>query len=946
MPSADIAQRAEQLRMALHADGVCFWRTEAEGLAIPVGCSPSGWVDTGFVAPEACGTVRWHEGAAAQDGLPFILRATLTPPPAVTLTATTAASQSPAGGFFALWQRTDQVPADAQTMAEQACLAFAELLAHRRHMPLALDAQLQMRTLMGALPQGVVIVPDRSRVGFVNATAAAWLGTDTDEVELGDLSAALARLATRAQNAQELKGQVRAFLQGRTRPTLQGTIWRFATAPQALRVTVAPIGDDALDGWIWLLDDLSAETRARDQLAEQEQKFRHFYQGLQDAVVFSDLTGRLVEWNQAFQTLLGYDTAQLARMTTDDLAPADGREHGSAQVTGQLQAEGYSAPFEKALRHADGRTIVVEARTFLRCGADGTPIGTWEIARDITQRKHVEAQLILAATAFARSADGVVLTDATERILTINDTFASVTGYSLQELRGRTPRLLQSGRHPAAFYRAMQEALHTHGWWQGEIWNRRRNGDLFFQWLSIKAVTDDDGNLTHYIGIYRDAAAVQQSQQRIEYLATHDVLTGLPNRTLFEDRFALALARAGRTNRMLGLLFIDLDEFKNINDTSGHRAGDALLVEVAHRLTRVMRTEDTVARHGGDEFALLVEAGSVEELAAVCQRVLPALAEVHRINELQTSVPASIGISVYPADGDDPETLLRKADTALHRAKAQGKNTYRFFTEDMAEQVNQQLRIESGLRQALARGELFLQYQPQIAVRGEHLEGCEALLRWRSEGRTVSPALFIPVAEQTGLIISITEWVLTEVCRQIRHWDTQGLNIGMVSVNMSARHFQQDDVVARLLALVRAEGIEPRRLCLEITEGALMDPARSERLLHAFTQAGFQVSVDDFGTGFSSLSYLKRFPIDELKIDRSFVSCIESSASDRAIVAAILAMAHSLGMRVVAEGVETPRQLDYLRERGCDTIQGYLFSPPLSPEDLLTRYRQSESTAS
>lgn len=925
------------MRGLLAADGICYWRYDPDGVAIPVGCSPANWISDGFLMSRPEGQSWQVEyGDAAVARLPFVLRARLDRRPAAMLTAPCGSD----GGFFAIWYRVEALPGNQSELTELAKAAYCRLLELAEQADLAVEGHLQLRSLLAALPQGVIVVPRHSRRGFVNAPAAVWLDLAPGEVEVGTLASALERFAAGAANQPEVHSVIRPSLDGNEKSEVRACIWRFADEPRALRVTLAPMGEDPVAGWVWVLDDISAEEGAVDELRQREERFRLFFQSLQqDAVVYTDLDGRLLEWNEPFQRLVGYPADTLAGMTMGGLtSPAWGREK-AARIADEVRCQGYSSQHEKEIVRADGKIVPVEARSFIRKDEAGRPTAVWEMLRDISARKSAEAQLLLAAQAFDRARDGVILTTPEFSVVTVNDTFLAMSGYPRDELLGHPIEHLGSSRQDEGFYRALRESLARDGWWQGEIWQRRRDGELFLKWLVLNGLKDDAGQVTHYLWMFRDAEAVRIAHTRLEFLATHDELTGLPNRTLFDDRFHLALAHAARSGRFLALLVVNLDEFKQINDSFGHKTGDALLVEAAGRLKRVLSPEDTLARWGGDEFAVLVDTATMEEVAGLSLRILAAHGELYRFEGFQAQVSVSVGISVYPADGADPATLVRKAETALHRAKSQGKNTYRFFTDDMAQSVSRQLRMESELRQAAPRGELFLLYQPQLHSSGGWLAGCEALLRWRHGDQLLSPGRFIPVAEKSNLIVDLTEWVLAETCRQIVAWDAGGFHVETVSVNMSARHFLLDALPRRLGCILAEVGVRPERICLEITEGLLMDPGRCEAVLRELRVDGFHVSVDDFGTGFSSLSYLKRFPVDELKIDKSFVDGIESSETDRAIISATVAMAHSLGMRVVAEGVETRGQQAFLQRERCDVLQGYLFDAALLPERLDDCYR-------
>ena len=646
-----------------------------------------------------------------------------------------------------------------------------------------------------------------------------------------------------------------------------------------------------------------------------------------------DAAGRYQFANPKFERSFGFASGQVVGKTDFQLFPP---AISDLFRTNELETMRLRKDIEREetlrINGEDRHFLVIRFPLF----ADDSAItGVCFQATDITDRKHAEEQLRLAARVFDRAAEGVVVTDIQMNILTVNDAFTSVTGYSRADAVGKTPRLLASGKHLQPFYAEMWEKINGQGWWQGEIWNRKKNGDLYLEWLSINTVKDQAGEVVNYVAMFSDITLIRESQHRVEFLATHDDLTGLPNRNLFNDRLRLALARASRSKEYVGLLFLDLDNFKNINDTLGHDIGDKLLKQAAGRLLECVRTEDTVARLGGDEFVVLIEAAERHEAAMTAQRLIKAISMSYLLDEHECFVSASIGISMYPEDATDPNGLMRNADAAMYLAKDQGKNSFQFFTSALAELANQRMSIETGLRYALEQAELFLEYQPQLNLVSNTVVGVEALVRWRRNGAIVSPAVFIPIAEESHLIVAVDEWVLGEACRQIVAWDQAGLPPVRVSVNISARHFRKSDMVTDLIRLITEHGVAPQRLCIEITEGVLMDIERAQRMLAEFVDFGLRISLDDFGTGFSSLSYLKRFPIHELKIDKSFVDGIASNADDLAIASTIIALARNLGMNVVAEGVEMHDQQVELSNLGCGHAQGYLYARPM-PADQFT----------
>ncbi len=533
--------------------------------------------------------------------------------------------------------------------------------------------------------------------------------------------------------------------------------------------------------------------------------------------------------------------------------------------------------------------------------------------------------------------DAVIVTDAATRVVDVNPAFTHITGYRPEEVLGGTPAVLKSGLHDAAFYAELWGALKRDGHWQGQIWNRRRDGEIYPTWQSISAVRDGAGRVTHYVSVMADVSELERTRAELAHLAQHDPLTDLPNRLLFQDRLEHALERARREQGMLAVLFLDLDRFKDINDSLGHAAGDRLLQEVAGRLRGAVRREDTVARMGGDEFIILMEGLRHEEDAEhLARKLLAALATPMRIDGGAYYVTTSIGISLYPRDGTDGETLVRNADAAMYRAKARGRNAYDFYTEALTQRAMERVQLETELRQALARGQLSVHYQPLVELASGRLVGAEALLRWRHpELGEVSPERFIPIAEETGLICEIGAWVLREACRQAKAWLDAGLPIGTVAVNVAGPQIQRSDFVATVRQTLAETGLAPEHLELEVTEGFVMGQAESAiGVLEGLSRLGVRLAIDDFGTGYSSLAYLKRLPFDKLKVDKSFVRGLPEDEEDAAIAAAVIALGRALGLTVLAEGVETAAQADYLRYLGCHQAQGWYYGRPVPAQAL------------
>jgi len=554
--------------------------------------------------------------------------------------------------------------------------------------------------------------------------------------------------------------------------------------------------------------------------------------------------------------------------------------------------------------------------------------------REINQRQFELEQkaeeLKLSAQVFESASEGAMISDADNRIVAVNPAFTRITGYPESEVLGKTPALLSSMRHSEAFFERMWRTLYEEGRWQGEIWNRRRNGEVYPQWLSISLIRGQDGKVSNHVAMLTDMTARKEAENQLRYLADFDSLTDLPNRRLLRDRTIQAIARTRQTGNRVVLMVIDLDRFKNINDSLGHGSGDAVLKIIARRLVEQARDSDTVSRLGGDEFVILLpDLDEQTDLSSLVSSYLQVIAEPLQVESHTMVTTASIGLALYPGDGEDFETLLKNGDTALHHAKSRGRNTFQFFTEAMNQQVSERLQLETQLREALGRNELELYYQPQYDFSSNQLTGCEALLRWNSSKGLVMPDRFIPLAEETGLIIPIGSWVLQQACNQAREWDrTYGTSLSM-AVNVSAVQFRPE-LVDEVKTVLRDSGFPPEQLVLEVTESVLMsDVEGSVSLLQQLRDLGVRIALDDFGTGYASLAYLKRFALDKLKIDRTFIMGIPEDEDDVAITSSIIDIARHLKLKTVAEGVETEAHCEFLRKVGCHIAQGYYYDRPL-----------------
>lgn len=657
--------------------------------------------------------------------------------------------------------------------------------------------------------------------------------------------------------------------------------------------------------------------------------------------------GRFEYVSPRFCSMLGVDEATaitdsariFARIRNEDLA---------VFASLRAAARGGAQPFvwEGQLDLGHGvRWLRVEAGASREAEGDLVWHG---ILTDVTEHQQMLERLRLDSAAIASTFESIMITDLDGNIVSVNPAFSGITGYQAAEVAGRNARLLSSGRQDVSFYRDMFHALREVGHWQGQIWNRRKSGELYPELLNISVVRDAAGQPTHYVGVATDISQIKRSEEQLVYLAHHDSLTGLPNRLLIGLRLEHALERARREHSEMAVLFLDLDRFKTVNDSLGHQVGDQLLIAVTRRLQSALRKEDTLGRLGGDEFLVLLEhIDSSMAVAKVAQALLAELAQSFRLDSgHELYIQASIGICLFPADGDSAETLIRNADTAMFRAKDQGRNNYQFYTESLTLAASARLEMETSMRRALRDGEFQVWYQPIHRFGDRRLIGAEALIRWRTaDGALIPPDLFIPIAEDSGLILELGQQVFRTSCHDLRGWIDEGLELELLAVNLSAQQFRDPHFEQTVAREIAEAGVPARLLELEITERGLMDlGSETLRKLHALKELGVRLAIDDFGTGYSSLTYLKRMPVDKLKIDRSFVKDLPEESSDAAIVHTIVAIARTLNLRVLAEGVETPAQLEFLREAGCDECQGFLFGPAVPAAQFAEQLRQQRES--
>jgi diguanylate cyclase (GGDEF)-like protein/PAS domain S-box-containing protein len=681
-----------------------------------------------------------------------------------------------------------------------------------------------------------------------------------------------------------------------------------------------------------IIRDITERVSAESRLRESENHLRSIFDNTTTGIASTDLDGRVISFNEAFRAMLGYDARRLSTMNFADFTHPEDLRQETILIAELLAGQRRTYQIEKRYITMDGRKLWVN----LSVAAVGNPQGAIErlvaVVTDISARREASEQLRLFASAFEHSNEGIFISDAENRILAANPAFSRMTGYSFEDFRGRNPSMFASGQTDRSTYHELWNSLGTKGYWQGEILDRRKDGSLYPAWISISAVRDTSGKPSHYIASFTDISERKAAEAHIAHLAHHDTLTGLFNRFSLQSRLDQALARAKRERRDLAVMFIDLDHFKNINDTQGHAVGDTVLVEVARRLCNSVRDSDIVARLGGDEFVVvLTEVEGANGSARVAEKILRQLRQPYISAGDPLHASPSIGIAIFPNDGDDSETLMKNADAAMYHAKAKGRNNVQFFAFEMSHATLERLSVEHALHIALEEGQFELHYQPQLDSVTGRVRGVEALVRWRHpKDGLVSPVKFIGIAEDTGLIVPLGAWVLDRACWQIRQWRNQGVADVIMAVNLSAHQLRSPTLVETVSEALKRYDLHGRDLELEITESAAMDdPESSIDKLGALRSLGVRLAIDDFGTGYSSLAYLRRLPIHSLKLDRSFVADIGSDGNDAVICSATIALAHNMGLQIVAEGVETPAQFDFLVAHRCDLLQGYLFSRPV-----------------
>ena len=829
-------------------------------------------------------------------------------------------------------RRTVQLSALNQNLADQIGIA-------KKTEEVLRENERKLALLFGNLPGMVYRAERRNRwqLEFVSGGCETLTGYTPDELLDGDR-----RFYTDTVMAEDDRAHVRK------------EIFEAASAGEPYRVHYKVHTKEGVDRWVWdqgqgvfdpdgklialegFVGDLTERVQVEENLRESEERYRGLVEASPDAIIVHQ-GGQIIFLNNAALDLLHAKSVDevIGAKVTQFVHP-DYLDMVLKRIASIDENGGVLPVAEEILLALDGTPFYAEVagRTVAFEGRPATQL----VVRDITKRKHAEEGLRVASTVFNTTTEGIMVSDAENRIRAINPAFSKITGYEPEEVIGENPSKLSSGRHEAEFYERMWASIGSKGFWEGEIWNRRKNGETYPEWLTITVIRDEDGHINEYVGVFTDITKRKQDEEQILRQANYDSLTGLPSRSLFFDRLKTTLAEARRDSAMVALLFIDLDHFKVVNDTMGHVVGDRLLQLAADRLSASVRESDTVARFGGDEFTVILrEVTKAEDAAVVAEKIIESLSEPFILDGRETFIGASVGITIYPYDADDVTTMLRNADMAMYQAKEQGRNAFHFYTPEMNTTALQRMVMEGALRRAVENEEFVLHYQPVIETASGRVVAAEALVRWEDpEAGLMMPDRFIGIAEETGLIAPVGEWVLTEALRQTKEWHDAGFSDLGIAVNLSNKQIKRGLDRQKVEGIIASTGFDPSKLTLEITETLVMeDTEHNTAWMQELREMGIRFSIDDFGTGYSSLSYLKRLPADSIKVDRTFIKDLFEKGGEKPLVEAIIAMAHSLELKVTAEGVEDARHVEFLEGLSCDYLQGFYFSKPLTPEAFL-----------
>lgn len=823
-------------------------------------------------------------------------------------------------------------------------LLITALLAERR------QAEERASLLLRSVSNGIWGLDKNGKVMFVNPAAANMLGYTPDELIGRSMHAVVHHSYPDGSPYPQEQCPMHATLNdGGARTALGEVLWRKDGSSFPVEFSAYPLVELGRHlGAVVVVEDVSERQAAEREIHEREEMLARLIDSALDAIVSTDAAQNITLFNRAAELMFGYRADEVIGQPLDRLIPSrlrtQHREHIARFGESEVIARTMKMPQGMSGLRANGEEFAVEV-SISQIDVASKKIFT-AILRDVSERKRQEESQRLAASVYAASHEGIFISDENNLIIDVNPAFTALTGYTLEEVRGKNPRMFKSGKHGVAFYQAMWETIANRGQWQGEIWDKRKSGEVHAKWLCISVIRDAEGRAFRYVGQFSDITDKKLKDELIWTQANFDALTQLPNRRLLADRLQHAMSSSARSARHGALLLLDLDQFKRLNDIFGHGMGDMLLVEVAQRLKRCVREEDSVARLGGDEFVVVLQDLSANpddaavQAEQIAEKIRGELEQPYQLEDTEYHSSCSIGIVIFRGHLNSAEELFAHVDAAMYQAKAKGRNSICFFDTSMQSALEQRSMLETALRTAVQHEQLMLYYQMQVDSSGRSV-GAEALLRWQHPVQgMISPAQFIPVAEETGLILPVGKWVLETACAQLSRWqDDARMKHWTLAVNVSARQFREADFVSEVQEIIARHGIRPELLKLELTESLVLENVQD--CIHKMTElkkSGVKFSMDDFGTGFSSLAYLTRLPIDQLKIDQSFVRDISSDKNDAVIVQTIISMAHSLGLEVIAEGVETQPQREFLESHGCLIYQGYLYAKPMPIEDLLKKF--------
>lgn len=793
-----------------------------------------------------------------------------------------------------------------------------------------------IQALIDLLPVAVFVKDASSYIVLMNRACEEVLGISFTDV--GSAECNISYPPNQITNSAEVDREI--FRIGQQYES-EGPFWNASMQQMRVGRTIKKPYYDAEGNPLYLLCstvDITEMTASSKAHAQSEEKFRTMFDSSPLGMALNRMDGSFLEVNQSFLDIVGYQRKELQQLSYWHLTPDKYAKKEMAQLKSLLEKSQYG-PYEKEYVTASGAVVPV------RLNGVKINIGNesfiWSIIEDISEYRRIESALRIVATAFEAQV-GIMITDADSIILRVNSTFTQQSGYSNEELVGQTPRILKSNLHDQFFYEAMWREIWKTGTWEGEIWDRRKSGEIYPKWMTIKQVKDASGTVTHYVGTQSDISARKQDEEKIHQLIYFDPLSGLPNRYMLIEKLEQVIKASSKSRHHGALVLLDVDNFQQLNDTQGHHSGDMLIQEIARRLQAFANDHVTIARAGGDEFVIMLQnIGVNQDIAAthaqrLSEKIIESVSQVFVLDGVEYYVTVSVGITIFQGNVHHHQQLLTQADVAMYAAKRAGKNTHRFFDTQMQVALEERARLESSLRHAMAKKQFILFYQPQVNATGT-VTGVEALIRWNHpELGLISPAQFIPLAEETHMILSIGNWVLETACSQLSSWQSSASNCHLsIAVNISPIQFRQSDFVENLLEIVRETNVSPTKLKLELTENVIVgDLEEAVSKMTALKELGFVLSMDDFGTGYSSLNYLRQLPFDQLKIDRSFIVNAHENLLDAYMIEMIANMGAKFGVDIIAEGIETLAQYQYLVSLGCTGFQGYFFGKPMPADEF------------